>query len=107
MFPILVVWVDLEMLASVQVLIHFLHCYSYILSCFVFHVVLVIAVGCAVAKCRMSHDHLLVMNTRVERLACLQWCLGAIVANCKYNCHKTMFYNMHITKILWQWYGVP
>ncbi len=65
---------------------------------FVFHVVLVTGISCVVIICRMSLDHLLVMNTRVQRPRCLQWCLGAIITSCKYNCHKTMFYNMHIVK---------
>ncbi len=74
---------------------------------FVLHAILIIAIGCIATTCRMSLDHLLVMNTKVHRPACLQWCLGAIIASCKYNCHKTMFCNTHMTKRLWQWYGVP
>jgi hypothetical protein len=73
---------------------------------FVLHAIPVIAIGCVVTICTMLFDHLLVMNTRVHRPTCLQWCLVAIIANCKYNCHK-MFYNMHIIKRPMQWYGVP
>jgi hypothetical protein len=65
---------------------------------FLHHAILIIAIGCVVAICRMSLGHLLVMNTRVHRQACLQWCLGTIIAYYKYNCHKIMFCNMHITK---------
>jgi hypothetical protein len=67
---------------------------------FVFHAVPVIAIGYVATIRGMSLDHLLVMNTKVHRPTCLQWCLGAIIASCKYNCHKTIFCNMHITKRL-------
>ncbi len=92
---------------GVHVLVHFLHYCSYILSCFVFHAVLLIAIDCVAMKCKMSRDHLLVVNTRVERPTCLQWCLETIIPSCKYNCHEPMFCNMHVTKRLWQWYGIP
>jgi len=74
---------------------------------FVLHAIPLIAISCVVAICIMSLDHLLVMNTRVHRLACLQQCFGAIITSCKYNCHKTMFCNMHIIKRPMKCYGLP